>query len=145
MGGVSLPLAFAPESPALRFIQQYPREDADAVAHCALLYGVRCLSVHASTGGALSLEQLTRLSGFTGAPQPALGCSSGSYDSDEATTHFEEEEAVVVAAPHSPPRVSKKKLVAASSAIRGAAQAWEKEGDAVTTSSLHHHLINRSF
>ena len=136
MGGVSLPLAFAPDSPALRFIQQYPREHAEAVAHCAMLYGVRCLSVHASTGGALSLEQLTRLSGFTGAPQPVDGGGGGSYDDVDGPAgaqHEDEAAAVaaeVVAAP-SQPRAKQTKG-GASSAIRGAAQAWGKQEDAVS-------------
>ena len=151
---VTLPLSFPPNSPGLHFIQQYPREHAEAVAHCALLYGVRCLIVQASTSGALTLEQLKRLSGYTGPSQTPSNVNSGLRQSLEA--EFEqlknveanadadadagadadadagpEGEAAANGA-HSPPRVSRATRVAASAAIRGAAQAWEVETDGVS-------------
>ena len=140
MSGVtSLPLSFSPSSPALRFMQQYPREQAEVVAHCALLYGVRCLSVQASTSGALTVEQLRRLSGYAGSP-PLAADGTGVDSVEDAQPRAAEVEASATeierttepdGLPFSPPRVSRATRVAASSAIRGAARAWEAEADAV--------------
>ena len=105
--GISIPCHLPPDSPALAFLRHYPREHAQAVAHCALLYGVRCLEV-VGDGATLSLEQLAELSGF----EP----------------HAAEEEAETEAAAPVDRRAGR---AAASAAIRGAASAWDDESDAV--------------
>ena len=107
--GISIPCHLPADSPALAFLRQYPREHAQTIAHCALLYGVRCLEV-VGDGATLSLEQLSELSGFE--PHAA-----------QAVAVAEAEEAA--------PVDRRAGRAAASAAIRGAASAWDDESDAV--------------
>lgn len=98
---------------------------ATLVAHCALLYGVRCLTVQASTSGALSLEQLRRLSGFADTAPP--------YAKSSGTDSVEADFAPLTAAqvPEATTAESTGKRETASAAMRGAADAWEAEASAV--------------
>ena len=132
MSCVTLALGFPPSSAALHFMQQYPREQAELVAHCALLYGVRCLSVHASTSGALSLEQLRRLSGYADAtPLTADGSGMDMVEADFARLTAAQAPEATTAESTSKPAASGARRVAASAAIRGAADAWDAEASAV--------------
>ncbi len=117
-------------------MQQYPREQAEVVAHCALLYGVRCLGVQASTSGALTLEQLRRLSGYADTPLlTADGSRMESVEADFDRLAAAEVEVGGTAAegtiPDALPPCTTCECVSASTAIRGAADAWEVEADAV--------------
>lgn len=132
MSGVTLALTFPPSSAALRFMQQYPREQVELVAHCALLYGVRCLGVHASTSGALSLEQLKRLSGYADTtPLTADGSGIDMVEADFARLTAAQAPEATTAESTSKPAASGSTRVAASTAIRGAADAWNAEASAV--------------
>ena len=93
--------------------------------------------MQASTSGALTFEQLKRLSGHV--DTVSVGRDSPESDileADDVKTHADLGEIAgdtnkTDTTASSPPRVSRATRVAASAAIRGAAQAWEVEADAV--------------